>query len=69
VIAHNSLVNGALKGFAAIRRLFAKPAHRGLNGDELRHWIDAQPDIADEARRGFEAIDAGRFRKVSRGQH
>lgn len=34
--------------------------------DELRAWLSDQPDVAEEARRGFEAIDDGRYQKISR---
>jgi hypothetical protein len=52
---------------AALVGLFSKTPKRAMTGDELRDWINAQPDIAKEARQGFEEIEAGRYRKVSRG--
>jgi hypothetical protein len=32
---------------------------------ELRKWLSANPDIADESKRGFDDIRAGRYRRVS----
>ena len=55
--------------FAAVVGLFSKPtrsAKRTMSESEMRAWLNSQPDIAEEARRGFEAIDAGHFRRVSR---
>jgi hypothetical protein len=65
----SSILHGVLKGFAAIKGLFSKSPGPSASGEELRSWMRAQPDIAEEARQGFEAIDAGRYRRVSRRGH
>jgi hypothetical protein len=54
------------KAFAAAKNLLGK-GKRSRN-EELREWLDAHPEIAEESKKGFEDIRAGRYRKISRRQ-
>ncbi len=67
--APSSLFHGMQRGLAAIKGIFAKSSNALTSGEDLRDWLNARPDIADEARQGFKQIDAGQYRKVSRRKH
>ena len=67
--APGSLLHGVQKGFVAIKSFFVKPAHSPVVGEDLRGWLNARPEIAGEAKQGFEQIQAGQYREVSRRKH
>jgi hypothetical protein len=52
-----------LKRFAGLKNLFGK-SPRSLRGEELRAWINAQPDLVEGIKRGFKDIEEGRYRRI-----
>ncbi len=67
--APSTLFHGMQRGFATIKGLFTRSSNASMSGEELRGWLNARPEIADEAKQGFEQIEAGQYRKVSRRKH
>jgi hypothetical protein len=55
-----------LPSFAAIKGLVGRKSKVPTNRAEMRAWLKAHPDLAEEARQGFAQIDVGNFTWGSR---